>query len=140
MLKFYEKVTQRKEMLILNDKIKALVVEPYKEPYEVLLDNSLKSKQKIVGGLIEYCYLLDDDSVALICNDEGKILGLPFNREIGYDVICGNFIIIGDDGSGMDLSLTDEQITKYKERFGKESIRKTERVIENLFNKKNRER
>lgn len=140
MLKFYEKVTQRKEMLILNDKIKALVVEPYKEPYEVLLDNSLKSKQKIVGGLIEYCYLLDDDSVALICNDEGKILGLPFNRDIGYDVICGNFIIIGDDGSGMDLSLTDEQITKYKERFGKESIRKTERVIENLFNKKNRER
>ena len=60
-------------MLILNDKIKALVVEPYKEPYEVLLDNSLKSN-------------------------------------------------------------------KYKERFGKKSIRKTEIVIEKLFNKKNRER
>ena len=127
-------------MLILNDKIKALVVEPYKEPYEVLLDNSLKSRQKIVGGLIEYCYLLDDDSVALICNDEGKIFGLPFNREIGYDVICGNFIIVGDNGLGEDLSLTDEQINKYKERFGKKFIRKTEIVIEKLFNKKNRER
>lgn len=127
-------------MMILKDKIRALIVEPYKEPYEVLLDNSLKSRQKIVGGLIEYCYLLDDDSVALICNDEGKIFRLPFNREIGYDVICGNFIIVGDNGSGEDLSLTDEQINKYKERFGKKSIRKTEIVIEKLFNKKNRER
>lgn len=127
-------------MMILKDKIRVLIVEPYKEPYEVLLDNSLKSRQKIVGGLIEYCYLLDDDSVALICNDEGKIFRLPFNREIGYDVICGNFIIVGDNGSGEDLSLTDEQINKYKERFGKKSIRKTEIVIEKLFNKKNRER
>ena len=59
---------------------------------------------------------------------------------IERSVICGNFIIVGDDGSGEDLSLTDEQINKYKERFGKESIRKTYRVIESLFNKKNRER
>lgn len=78
--------------------------------------------------------------MALICNDEGKIFRLPFNREIDYDVICGNFIIVGDNGSGEDLSLTDEQINKYKERFGKKSIRKTEIVIEKLFNKKNRER
>ena len=127
-------------MMILKDKIRALIVEPNKEPYEVILGNGLKSRQNVVGGLIEYCYLLDDDSVALICNEEGKILGLPFNREIGYDIICGNFIIVGDDGSGEDLSLTDEQINKYKERFGKESIRKTYRVIESLFNKKNRER
>lgn len=124
----------------MKDKIRALIVEPNKEPYEVILGNGLKSRQNVVGGLIEYCYLLDDDSVALICNEEGKILGLPFNREIGYDIICGNFIIVGDDGSGEDLSLTDEQINKYKERFGKESIRKTYRVIESLFNKKNRER
>ena len=70
--------------MILKDKIRALIVEPNKEPYEVILGNGLKSRQNVVGGLIEYCYLLDDDSVALICNEEGKILGLPFNREIGY--------------------------------------------------------
>lgn len=124
----------------MNDKIKVLVVEPYKEPYEILLNNSLKSRQKIVGGLIEYCYLLDDDTVTLICNDEGKILGLPFNREIGYDVICGNFIIVGDNGSGEDLSLTDEQIHKYKERFGRESIKKTNDFINKMFKYKEKER
>lgn len=126
--------------MILKDKIRVLIVEPNKEPYEVILKNGLKPRQKLVGGLIEYCYLLDDDSVALICNEEGKILGLPFNREIGYDVICGNFIIVGDDGSGVDLSLTDEQIDKYKNRFGKNSILKTNKVIENLFSKKSVER
>lgn len=127
-------------MMILKDKIRALIVEPDKEPYEVDLENGLKSRQKIVGGLIEYCYLLDDDDVALICNEEGKIIGLPFNREIGHDVICGNFIIVGDDGSGEDLSLTDEQINKYKERFGKDSIRKTQQFVFHIVQKKEIER
>ena len=127
-------------MMILKDKIRALIVEPDKEPYEVNLENGLKPRQKIVGGLIGYCYLLDDDSIAIICNDEGKILGLPFNREIGYDVICGNFIIVGDNGSGEDLSLTDEQIIKYKERFGKDSIRKTQQFVSHIIQKKEMER
>lgn len=127
-------------MMILKDKIRALIVEPDKEPYEVNLENGLKPRQKIVGGLIEYCYLLDDDSIAIICNDEGKILGLPYNREIGYDVICGNFIIVGDNGSGVDLSLTDEQINKYKERFGKDSIRKTQQFVSHIIQKKEMER
>lgn len=127
-------------MMILKDKIRALIVEPDKEPYEVDLENGLKSRQKIVGGLIEYCYLLDDDGVALICNEEGKIIGLPFNREIGHDVICGNFIIVGDDGSGEDLSLTDEQINKYKELFGKDSIRKTQQFVFHIVQKKEIER
>lgn len=127
-------------MMILKDKIRALIVEPDKEPYEVDLENGLKSRQKIVGGLIEYCYLLDDDDVALICNEEGKIIGLPFNREIGHDVICGNFIIVGDDGSGENLSLTDEQINKYKERFGKDSIRKTQQFVFHIVQKKEIER
>ena len=127
-------------MMILKDKIRVLIVEPDKEPYEVNLENGLKPRQKIVGGLIEYCYLLDDDSIAIICNDEGKIIGLPFNREIGYDVICGNFIIVGDNGSGEDLSLTDEQINKYKERFGKDSIRKTQKFVSHIVQKKEMER
>ena len=121
--------------MILKDKIRTLIVEPDKEPYEVNLENGLKPRQKIVGGLIEYCYLLDDDSIAIICNDEGKILGLPSNREIGYDVICGNFIIVGDNGSGEDLSLTDEQINKYKERFGKDSIINTQQFVSHIIQK-----
>ncbi|MBQ7789700.1 MAG: DUF3846 domain-containing protein [Bacilli bacterium] len=110
--------------------IKVLVVEPNKLPYEKVISNRLRDKQQIVDGYIEYVRLLDDDSVVLICNEEGKINGSEYNRDIGYDIIAGTFIIArecADDGE--DRSLTDEQIEKYKERFNQESIEKTNQKI-----------
>lgn len=74
--------------------------------------------------------LLDDDSVVLICNEEGKINGSKYNRDIGYDIIAGTFIIVRENpDDGEDRSLTDEQIEKYKERFNEESIEKTNQKI-----------
>lgn len=99
-----------------------LVVEPYTEPREEIIPNRLSDKQKLVGGLIEYAYLNNDDEVAIICNEDGKNLGLPLNRDIGYDIISGTFLIVGDNDSGEDRSLTDEQVNYYKEFFGKESF------------------
>lgn len=110
--------------------IKVLVVEPNKLPYEKVISNRLRDKQQIVDGYIEYVRLLEDDSVVLICNEEGKINGSEYNRDIGYDIIAGTFIIArecADDGE--DRSLTDEQIEKYKERFNQESIEKTNQKI-----------
>ena len=104
-------------------------MEPYKLPYEKEIKNDLHTKQEIVEGYIEYAYLNNEDDVALICNEEGKYLGLPLNRDIGHDIIAGTFILVGDDGSGEDLSLTDEQIEKYKKRFDKESIKETDIAI-----------
>lgn len=98
-------------------------------PYEKEIKNTLHSKQEIVDGYIEYTYLKEDENVALICNEEGKCLGLPLNRDIGHDIIAGTFILVGDDGSGEDLSLTEEQIEKYKKRFDKESIKETDIAI-----------
>ena len=110
--------------------IKVLVVEPNKLPYEKVIQNRLRDKQQIVDGYIEYVRLLEDDSVVLICNEEGKINGSEYNRDIGYDIIAGTFIIArecADDGE--DRSLTDEQIEKYKERFNQETIEKTNQKI-----------
>lgn len=91
----------------------------------------MKDKQDIVGGLIEYTRVDNDERTLLICNEEGKLLGLDWNREIGNkDVIAGTFLLVGDDPDiGEDRSLTDEQVEKYKKRFGKESIKKTEMVL-----------
>lgn len=116
--------------------IKVLIVEPNKLPYEKIIPNRLKDKQNIVGGMIEYARVDNDESSLLICNEEGKILGLDWNREIGHgDVIAGTFLIVGDDPNiGEDRSLTNEQIEKYKKRFDKESIKKTEMVLlENML-------
>ena len=113
--------------------IKVLVVEPYELPREEFIKNSLEAKQKMVDGHIEYAYMLDDPSVALICNEEGKMIGLPLNRDIGHDIIAGNFIIVGDNDTGEDRSLTDEQISKYKERFNEKSITDTEKRVDDIL-------
>lgn len=122
----------------MQRKIKVLVVEPDKLPYEKVISNTLRDKQQIVDGYIEYVRLLDDDSVVLICNDEGKINGSKYNRDIGYDIIAGTFIIVRENpDDGEDRSLTDEQIEKYKERFNEKSIDKTNQKILSIKMHKN---
>lgn len=122
----------------MQKKIKVLIVEPDKLPYEKIISNTLRDKQQIVDGYIEYVRLLDDDSVVLICNEEGKINGSKYNRDIGYDIIAGTFIIVRENpDDGEDRSLTDEQIEKHKERFNEESIEKTIQKILNIKMHKN---
>jgi hypothetical protein len=111
-----------------------LYVEPNKLPVKKTIKNDLYEKQKLVNGRIEYTYLENCNDVAIICNEEGKILGLPLNRDIGHDIIAGNFIIVGDDPElGEDRSLTEQQIEKYTKYFGKESIEKTNKKINELM-------
>jgi len=61
-----------------EQKIKVLALLPMELPKEIELDNTLEAMQKFVGGLIECITLSDTGSeVTLVCNDEGKLLGLP---------------------------------------------------------------
>ena len=123
---------------MIEDKIKCLLVEPYELPKEIIIDNTLEAKQEIVGGYIECAYLPNDDSVVIICNEEGKINGMKLNRDIGHDIIAGPFLIVGDDyENGEFKSLTEEQILKYKMRFDKNSIIETENRINAILYSKN---
>jgi len=116
--------------------IDVLYVEPNKLPVKMSIKNTLAEKQKLVNGNIEYAYIPNCDDVALICNEEGKVLGLPLNRDIDYDIIAGNFIIVADNPElGEDRSLTEEQIEKYTELFGKKSIENTNKKINEILSK-----
>lgn len=121
---------------MLEKRIKCLLVKPYELPEEIEIDNTLEAKQKLVGGWIEQAFLPKDDSVVLICNEEGKINGMKPNRDIGHDIIFGPFLIVGNDyENGGYKSLTSEQILNYKIRFDKHSIVQTEnRVLGILLN------
>ena len=123
---------------MLEEKIQSLLVKPYELPKEIEIDNTLEAKQKLVGGWIEQAFLPKDDSVVLICNEEGKINGMKPNRDIGHDIIFGPFLIVGNDyENGGYKSLTSEQILNYKIRFDKHSIVQTEnRVLGILLNGK----
>lgn len=96
--------------------MKILIIEPFKPPRSADIDGRLSTLQKIVGGTIQAIYPYDDP-VALICNDEGKLLGLPLNRSIeDYDIIAGTFIICGL-GEDCFAPLSPELQQKYKEKF-----------------------
>ena len=104
--------------------MKVLLVEPNTEPRAVEIDGSLASMQSLVGGLIEAVYPFEDP-VAMICNDEGKLTGLPQNRplkhpETGeiYDIVCGPFFLCSAPPDSENFeSLPDEFIEKYHKIF-----------------------
>lgn len=118
----------------MQKKIKVLVVEPNELPREEMIENTLKAKQDLVGGDIEYVSRDYYSDVIFICNEEGKLRGLPFNRDIGQDIIAGPFIIVGDDPEiGEDRSLTDEQIKKYQNVFDEKSISDTNIKLTEIY-------
>ena len=100
--------------------MKVLIVEPMKPCY-VREISGLNDMQEIVGGHIEAIYPFKEQ-VAIIANEEGKILGLPFNRPLSdergvpYDIVCGTFFLAGL-GAEDFVSLTDEQIQRYKSLY-----------------------
>lgn len=110
----------------MDDPMKVLVVEPMKAPYEREISGSLASMQEVVGGDIEATYPFTDP-VGLVCNSEGKFLGLPPNRllyddnGVPYDMVCGTFFLAGL-GDENFVSLTPEQSQKYQRHFGRHMI------------------
>jgi len=101
--------------------MKILIVEPGKHPREAEIDGSLKSMQNIVGGRIEPFYPYGDP-VALVCNDEGKMNGLPLNRAVRdvngeiYEIMAGTFFVCGLGDDSFE-SLTTQQMETYRNKF-----------------------
>ena len=103
------------------EKMTVLVVEPRKEPYVKEIDPGLHSLQAEVGGDIGAAYPFRDP-VALVCNDEGKLIGLDLNRGLRdengelYDIMAGTFLVVGL-GEEDFASLSPELAQKYTEHF-----------------------
>lgn len=93
-----------------------LVVEPGYMPYEKEI-NGLHEMQAVVGGYIEAIYPYEE-MVAIVCNEEGLINGLPFNRSVegGYGGVFGTFFVCGLGEESLD-SLTPEQMKHFKDKF-----------------------
>ena len=109
-----------------GNQMKILVVEPGCKPVTMEIDGTLKTMQNLVGGYIQAIYPFREE-VALICNEEGRLLGLPMNRGLRdekgnpYEIICGTFLICGISGEDF-ASLSDEQLQHYAEVYATPEI------------------
>lgn len=106
--------------------IDVIVIAPGKAPEKKTISDELKSFQEIVGGYIEEIYPFEDE-VAVVCNEEGKLVPLPRNRAlisnetgIVMDIVYGTFLLAYapvEEESYQDMppNLTE----KYMELFAK---------------------
>lgn len=96
---------------------KVLVVEPGKKPQPMDIAKGLEPMQALVGGYIEQVTL--ELGVGLICNEEGRLQGLPMNRIVeetgGY--ILGTFFISRYNDEGETVDVTPRDVKKYSKRF-----------------------
>lgn len=113
-----------------QETVRAILVKAHVDPKEIVIPNDYRFWQKLVGGLVQCIYPFDD-SVAVICNDEGKLLHMEPNRNIlgaddrVLDTINGDFLIFNygeleDDTDGEFIDMTDKQVAKYLDYYSQE--------------------
>ena len=106
--------------------IKVVKVPVAKPAYVKEISTGLKSLQSEVGGSIQSLYPFEDE-VSLICNDEGKLMGLPLNRALRlngiagneiYDIVVGDFLIVYAPIENENFeSMPEDLLEKYLEMF-----------------------
>ena len=98
-----------------------LKVMPGCKPERITIPHTLDAMQRLVCGNIQAIYPYDD-MVALVCNEEGKLLGMEPNRAVRnedgdiLDIISGTFFICGLSEDDF-CSLTETQISYYSKLF-----------------------
>ena len=101
--------------------LRVLILEPNKEPYTAEIQDCLRAKQSVVGGLIEPVYFDETNETIIYCDEEFLLKDCEPNRIVGQLMIHGTFMIVGngenEEGEGIETSLTDSQIEKFTEQF-----------------------
>ena len=106
--------------------ITVLMVEPGKHPKVTKLKDDLDSLQKAVSigadyqGLIEFVSLGNGDCI--MCNEEGKLIGLDGNRRLGNDILVGVFYVMSENEDGELVSLNERKIKHYTKVFWEPEI------------------
>ena len=108
----------------MGNKATVIVVEPFKKAEIVRdFDISLENMQRFVGGNVEATYPFEDP-IALVCNEENKILNLDPNRALRYsdgtifDIVFGKFFLVWAPPNKSNFSsIPNEYLNDYLELF-----------------------
>ena len=91
--------------------MKAVYKEPGKAARIVEIENSLQALQKAVGSYIETVTLFSDATI--LCNEEGRLLGMPYNITICGVSFVGQLLIVGIAGEDF-AGLTEQQVDRLR--------------------------
>ena len=97
--------------------MKAVMLEPGREARALHIPHTLKAMQQAVGGTIQAIYPWKGVSAALVCDDEGLLKRLPFNRMVAPEVfIFGPCFICGVDGENF-ADLPEALVERFVKRY-----------------------
>lgn len=99
--------------------MRAIVIEPHKNPRIREIENELSSLQNAVGGYIEVVNTPISELLLIIC-EEGKIQKMEPNCLCSFgnrkDVLVGTIVVAGQKGVNF-TSVTDKQIKDFRKRI-----------------------
>lgn len=75
------------------------------------IENTLEALQRGVGGKLEAVTLASDPCV--LCNEEGRLLGMPYNTTICGVSFVGPLLIVGIAGEDF-AGLTEQQVDRLR--------------------------
>lgn len=79
----------------MKEQIEVIVKRPDEAiGHKVVIPNTLKEFQRLVQGYIETVRVED---TVIICNEEGRILHLPYNCSVGVYDFYGTIVLVGAD-------------------------------------------
>lgn len=106
-------------------KIKCIKVVPGEKAVIEERDDCLKDWQDGVGGYIEIAYHSNSKdggrNIIIVCNEEGKLMGMPPNRILGSDILCGTFFLVGNGGEDF-RALTENEIEWCMSHYGNPTV------------------
>lgn len=75
------------------------------------IENTLEALQQGVGGKLEAVTLAGD--ACILCNEEGRLLGMPYNITICGVSFVGPLLIVGIAGEDF-AGLTEQQVDRLR--------------------------
>lgn len=75
------------------------------------IENTLEALQQGVGGKLEAVTLASD--ACILCNEEGRLLGMPYNITICGVSFVGPLLIVGIAGEDF-AGLTEQQVDQLR--------------------------
>lgn len=93
----------------------AIIKRPGQPAFRREISNTLEALQALVDGYIEAVNL--PGGIVMIVNEEGKILHLPINFHLNYDLIHGTAVFVGVDGEDFCSLNQARENAVWKEMF-----------------------